>query len=159
MLGLSGHPNLNPQDPSREAESSGSGLSPCCTNTDEVVGHLGSSHKAFILQKLISGECDSFFIQIGVLPEPCVAAMNPGLTDLFSQARLFCFDPAPLCTPLCKDQTLLWEDQPGSRHTWHSVTMQTCTTSVSKTKTAEVQGENILLQHFQLLSQIQMTQI
>lgn len=31
-----------------------------CTNTDGVVGHLGSSHKAFIPEKLISGECGSF---------------------------------------------------------------------------------------------------
>lgn len=122
MVGLSGHPNLTPRDPGREAESPGSGISPC-TNTDRVVGHQGSSHEAFILWKLISGECGSFSIEIGVLSEPQVAALNPGLTDLFFQTRLFCLEPASMCTSLCCVQTLLWEDQGGGQDT-HGILLQ-----------------------------------
>lgn len=90
---------------------------PPCTNTDGVVGHLGSSHKAFIPKKLISGECVSFSIYIGVLLEPCVAKLNPGSTDMFLQNGLFCFGAASLRTSPRLVQTLLWEDQAGSART------------------------------------------
>lgn len=116
VVGFSGHPYTTPRDPGREAESPGSGPSPPspCTNTDGVAGHPRSSHKAFIPKKLISGECVSFSIYIGVLGEPCVAKLNPGLPDMFPQSGLFCFGAPSLCTSV---QTLLWEDQAGSAHT------------------------------------------
>lgn len=133
MVGLSGHPYTTPQDPGREAESPGSGL-PLCTNTDGVVGHLGSSHKAFIPKKLISGECVSFSIDIGVLPEPRVAELNPGSTDMFPRNGLFCFGAASRCTSPRPVQTLLWEDQAGSLC---SITIQTLTKTVSNRQIAQ----------------------
>lgn len=90
---------------------------PLCTNTAGVVGHLGGSHKAFIPKKLISGECVSFCIYIGVLVEPCVAKPNPRSTDMFPQNGLFCFGATSLCTSPRLVQPLLWEDLAGSAHT------------------------------------------
>ena len=110
---------------------------PPCTNTDGVVGHQGSSHEAFIPEKLISGECGSFPIEIGALPEPCVAELNPGSTDMFPQTRLFCFGAASLRTSPRWVQTLLWEDQAGSAHTRCSVTIQTRTKTVSNGQNEE----------------------
>lgn len=129
MVGLSGHPETTPQDHGREAENPGSGLPPC-TNTDGVVGHLGSSHKAFIPKKLISGECVSFSFYIGVLLQPYVAKMKPGWTDMFPQNRLFCFGAVSQVISPHPGQTLLWEDQAGSTHRC-SVTIQTLTKTVS----------------------------
>lgn len=81
------------------------------TNTAGVAGHPRSSCKAFIPEKLISGECVSFSIYTGVLGQRWVAELKRGLPR---HQRFVVFSAAAsLCSSLPRTAawTPLWEDQ------------------------------------------------
>lgn len=128
MVGLSGHPNSTPQDPGREAESSGSGL---LTPLHKYRQGRGSSGE--LTQSFHPAEAHFRGMQLFLHLDrsPVRWRWTQGLTGLFSQTGLFGFDSASRCMSLRLLQTLLWEDQAGSVHSWCSVTIQTCTKSVS----------------------------
>lgn len=119
--GFSGHANMTPRDPGRESGSPGSGLPLPWTNTDGVAGHPRSSCKAFIPEKLISGECVFFSIYTGVLGECRVVELKHGSSDI---SALLCFRrcvfvlvAASHCcwTPLWEERE--WADAHTRKHT------------------------------------------
>lgn len=65
------------------------------------------------------------------LPWALCGCAEPWINRHVPQTRLFCFGVASLRTSPRLVQTLLWEDQAGSVHTWCSVTIQTLTKTVS----------------------------
>lgn len=96
---------------SRGTEGSGPPLP--WTNIEEVVGHWKSSRKAFIPEKLISGECVCFSIHTGVLGQHRVATLKHGLPDISALLRYFVvcillFDVFVRVSHVCWRP--LWED-------------------------------------------------
>lgn len=142
---------------SRGARDQGS--PPPWTNTDGVAGHPRSSRKAFIPEKLISGECVSFSIYTGVLAERWVAGLKPGSPDM---SALLCFSALRLCAHRClarPPDAAVGRSGPGRPHahtqthnthtqTQFFVTIQTRPKTVSNRPILQAGGLKIRLRYF-----------